>query len=533
MTPSTSPLQLLYCDDSRSDRKAFLSRVARPLEPRVETRTISSPSGLDAIAQSETPVDILVTDLNFETVGGDSKDGLRIMARARERWPDTAVILFTAYPQSLLPEEVLEASEHGLRRSTWVPKIADDPDEAWAHLLEVIEVLVQRSTPAPPQKTRAPGRSLEEVLTWLQERPISTLEKIAGFEGYPRLIGKSAPMLSLQEQIRRVAPTPATVLILGPTGSGKELVARAIHTLSGRPGPFLAVNCGALPHDLLSSELFGHVRGAFTGATEDHPGLFRAAEGGTLFLDEIAELGADDQVKLLRVLQEREVRPVGSTQSIPIDVRVLAATNRDLAHMVDSGTFRQDLHGRIGSFPLDVPPLVCRREDIPVLFIHHLADLAPTYGKKIESVDPKVLRMLINHDWKDNVRELISVVTRTLIRLDLDSRTVRPEHLDLVPHTRTSEIPRPAGGSLLQHILAGQIQNTLSELAREHGKPAVIELVEQTMIHFGGLPDESSTRKLFGMSYRSWQHWAHYNGLTWRKVRKHHHIDRTQDSPKN
>ena len=524
MTNEDQRIQILFCDDSKSERRAFLRQVASSLEPLAETRTISSPSGLERIAAGSQPVDVLVTDLNFETVGAGPKDGLAILARARKLWPDVIVVLFTAYPQSLLPEEVLEASEHGLTRNTWVPKIQDDPESTWSNLREILTEILQ-PLHAKQHREQQTRRSLEETIAWLAEHRVRPLFEEAGFPEYPALVGTSPSLFDLREKIRRVAPTPATVLILGPTGSGKEVVARALHTLSKRSGSFVADNCGAIPGELLTSELFGHMKGAFTGAAEERPGLFRAAEGGTLFLDEIADMGLDDQVKFLRALQEREVRPVGSSHTIPFDVRVLAATNRDLDCMVEEGTFRQDLHGRLATDQIRLSPLSERREDIPLLFVHHIALLADDYHRRVENIDEKVLRRLLDHDWPSNVRELIGVATRTLVHLDPDATRIEVDDLELDPESLSGSAKPlgPDGQSLFLRILAGEMRSGLPELARQYGKPTVLQVVELTMLHFGGLPDAGATQQFFGMSYRSWQHWAHYNGLTWRKVREQHH----------
>ena len=220
------------------------------------------------------------------------------------------------------------------------------------------------------------------------------------------LVGRSAPWRDVLRQIRRFAGSSASVLLLGETGTGKEQVARALHAVSMRsPHAFVAINCGAITPELMASELFGHIRGAFTGADRSHEGLFVRAHRGTLFLDEVADMPAEMQVALLRVLEERCVRPVGSTRQIPVDVRIVTASARDLADEVARGRFREDLFHRLNVVRIDLPPLRARRDDIPLL-AHHLAARTPERA----SVHPDVLPLLLAHDWPGNVRELDNVL---------------------------------------------------------------------------------------------------------------------------
>jgi transcriptional regulator with PAS, ATPase and Fis domain len=236
-------------------------------------------------------------------------------------------------------------------------------------------------------------------------------------------------MVQLAERIQRVAPTETTVLVTGETGVGKELVSRAIHDHSPRShGSFLAVNCAALAEGILESELFGHVRGAFTGATRDRAGVFEAAAGGTLFLDEIGEMSMALQQRLLRALQEREVTRVGATRATPVDVRVVAATNRNLREMVSAGRFREDLYYRLAVFPIEVPPLRERKGDIPLLVDRALAQIGPRIGAtKALSCSPLALRVLRQHDWPGNVRQLFTALERAAI--DAGSARIEAQHL--------------------------------------------------------------------------------------------------------
>lgn len=230
------------------------------------------------------------------------------------------------------------------------------------------------------------------------------------------IITQSAVMENLLTKAGLVAEGDASVLIYGESGVGKELFARAIHELSKRrQHPFVAINCGAIPEQLLESELFGHVKGAFTGAMRDHKGLFHLAEGGTLFLDEIGDMPLLLQVKLLRVLQERQVRPVGSTQSIPMDVRIISATHRDLKVEIASGNFREDLYYRLDVVALTIPVLSQRREDIPLLAKHFLGTFSTKYEKNINGFAPEAMEMLISASWPGNVRQLMNVVEQCIV----------------------------------------------------------------------------------------------------------------------
>src|SRR5205807_503256 len=229
------------------------------------------------------------------------------------------------------------------------------------------------------------------------------------------IITRSPKMEDLLRQARLVADSDASVLIYGDSGTGKELLARAIHRASSRrEKPFVGVNCGAIPAELLESELFGHARGAFTGAVQAHKGMFQAADGGTLFLDEIGDMPIPLQVKLLRVLQESEVRPVGSTQTIPVNVRIISATHRNLEEQKANGLFREDLYYRLNVVSLRLPPLSERREDIPLLATHFLRKLAERYKKPVPSLAPDAMAVLIAAPWPGNVRQLLNLLEQAL-----------------------------------------------------------------------------------------------------------------------
>jgi transcriptional regulator with PAS, ATPase and Fis domain len=278
------------------------------------------------------------------------------------------------------------------------------------------------------------------------------LVRVAEVEEPLGIVAKSPKMQQVTDLARRVAKVDATVLITGESGVGKERIARLVHDESTRSsGPFIAVNCGAITETLLESELFGHVRGAFTGATSDRPGLFEAANHGTLLLDEIGEISSGMQVKLLRVLQEREIRRVGENKSRPVDVRILAATNRDLAHEVAEGTFRQDLFYRLKVVELHVPPLRDRRDDILPLARILLADAALRMSRKISGLAPGTANQLLRYDWPGNVRELENAMERA-VALARGSRVELDDLPEEVRQTAPLAIPRVGPVRPLEHV---------------------------------------------------------------------------------
>jgi two-component system, NtrC family, nitrogen regulation response regulator NtrX len=263
-------------------------------------------------------------------------------------------------------------------------------------------------------------RRLEQENRYLRER----------FESKHVLIGESPPMLALREEIALAAPTNGRVLIFGENGTGKELVARSIHNQSLRKNAkFVEVNCAAIPEELIESELFGHVKGAFTGALNDKSGKFELADGGTLFLDEVGDMSLKTQAKVLRVLQEQKFEPVGGTQSIEIDCRVIAATNKNLEEEIQSGNFREDLFFRLNVIPFRMAPLRERREDIPALARHFVAEFSEENGKKVKEITPSALERLVAYHWPGNVRELKNIIERLVIMVAAE----RIEAKDLPP----------------------------------------------------------------------------------------------------
>jgi transcriptional regulator with GAF, ATPase, and Fis domain len=283
---------------------------------------------------------------------------------------------------------------------------------------------------------------------------------------FAQIIGKSPALETVLEQVERVATTDSTVLIEGETGTGKELIARAIHKLSSRCGrPFIKLNCAAIPLDLLESELFGHERGAFTGAIAQKIGRFEMADKGTLFLDEVGDIPPALQPKLLRVLQEQEFERLGSTRTHQVDVRLVAATNRDLAEMVNRGEFRSDLYFRLNVFPLNLPPLRERREDIPALVTHFVEILGRRLGRQIKHIPPETMSALSSYDWPGNIRELQNLIERAVILSDYG----------VLPN------PLPAAGT--RNVGVSPAPTTLRECERA----MILHTLEATSWVIGGL----------------------------------------------
>ena len=290
-------------------------------------------------------------------------------------------------------------------------------------------------------------------------------EEIDGSSMFEEIVGSCKPMRQVLKQVEKVAPSDSTVLILGETGTGKELIARALHRGSKRANrAFVRVNCAAIPQSLIASELFGHEKGAFTGALQRRLGRFEAADGGTLFLDEIGDLPMETQIALLRVLQEREFERVGSNQPITVDVRLIAATNRDLLTAVGAGTFRQDLFYRLNVFPIAVPPLRERAEDIPLLVEYFVARFAKGTGKNIRRISKDTLEILRTYCWPGNIRELQNVVERAVILCDTDTFVVDESWLKRVPEKS------PGAHEGLSALADREVEMIEAALAESHGR---------------------------------------------------------------
>jgi len=340
---------------------------------------VATQSGGNALAHLDKQAfDVVLTDLRMEKV-----DGMQVLKRCRETCPDTEVILITGYATL---ESAVDAMKHGAFYYIAKPFRLDEVRKVVAEALEKIRL-------------RKENRVLRE--------------QVESFQGKVRIITQDGEMQRLLDMARQVAPTDCNVLITGESGTGKELFAQYTHHHSKRADkPFVAINCGAFNEDLLANELFGHVKGAFTGAGADKKGLLEAADGGTLFLDEITEMSPTMQVKLLRAIQEKEVLPLGATSPVKVDVRFVAATNRDAQEMVKRGDFRQDLWFRLNVVNLHIPPLSKRREDVPLLAYHFLKKCAARMGKPVTEIAPEALDILKAYDFPGNVRELENIIER-------------------------------------------------------------------------------------------------------------------------
>ncbi len=343
-----------------------------------------------------------VHQLHFDFVICDIKmpkiSGLQVLASVIESSPNIPVIMISAYGSV---DSAIEAMKHGAYDYVMKPFKQD-------------EILLTLKKAEERERLRLENQFLRQEV-----------EKKYRFEN---IIGKSAVMHEVFKKIEKITNYKTTVLVTGESGTGKELVAKAIHYAGERKSaPFIAVNCGAIPHELLESELFGHVKGAFTGAISHNPGLTLQANHGSLFLDEIGELPLNLQVKLLRFLQEGEVRKVGDTRTVTVDVRVIAATSRDLAKAVKQGTFREDLYYRLNVVPLHLPPLRERREDIALLIRHFLKKYTTDMDKDIRDIAPDAMKVLLEYEWKGNVRELENILERAIVMTEGD--TITTEYL--------------------------------------------------------------------------------------------------------
>jgi formate hydrogenlyase transcriptional activator len=299
------------------------------------------------------------------------------------------------------------------------------------------------------------------------------------------IVGRSAQLQSVLQEVSLVAPTDATVLILGETGTGKELIAQEIHNRSRRARrPFVRVNCAAIPPSLIASELFGHEKGAFTGALQRRQGRFEAAHGGTIFLDEIGELPMETQIALLRVIQEREFERVGSSQPISVDVRIIAATNRDLHAAVSSGTFRQDMFYRLNVFPIHMPALRERLDDIPLLVEHFVSVYAKKAGKQFSTIRMNTLEMLQAYDWPGNIRELQNVIERAVILSESDVFTIDESRVRRMSSSQQSRAVFPLASSLADHereMIEAALAESRGRISGPSGAAVKLGIPRQTL----------------------------------------------------
>ena len=396
-------------------------------------------------------------------------NGLDLLREIKQQDPRTSVIMMTAYTST---KSAIEAMKRGAY--DYISKPFD---------VEELKVVVQKA--------------LEK--TELVDENIFLRRELEEKYRFSNIIGRSRPMQEIFALIERVSRTSSTVLVEGESGTGKELIARAVHYESPRATHrFLSVNCGALPEDLLESELFGHERGSFTGAVKEKKGLFREAHGGTLFLDEISEMSPSMQVKLLRALQEKKVRRVGGSAEEAVDVRIIAATNRDLKEQTETGQFREDLFYRINVIPVRLPPLRRRREDIPLLVDFFIKKYSESMAIETKKISVEALRTLESYHWPGNVRELENVIERALALSTGDAMTSDdlPVHL-MQPHPSSDEETILPESGL-------QIEPYLDDVRRQ--------LMFQALERCNGTQTQAA--ELLGMTFRSFRYYAKKMGLT-------------------
>jgi two-component system response regulator PilR (NtrC family) len=446
-------LDLLIVDDEASLRD-FLTIVFE--EDGCDVQTAGTLAEGRAAVQKNEP-DLILCDLMLP-----DGSGLELLREVKTQSPSVAVIMITAHTSTKSAVEALKAGAFD-----YIAKPFD---------IEELKIIVRNAVER---------KELEDENIHLR----SALEERFTFAN---IIGRSPRMQEIFSIVQRIAPTTSTVLISGESGTGKELIARAIHYNSGRRGKFVSINCGALPENLLESELFGHERGAFTGAIREKRGLFSEADRGTIFLDEIGETSTGMQIKLLRVLQDRVVRRVGSNTETQVDVRVIAATNRDLSESIKAGTFREDLFYRINVIPIALPALRQRKEDIPLLAEHFIAKFCANLNVPQKNISADAMRALEKYAWPGNVRELENAIERmiALERSEVLTTKSLPEAILLgvsIPDV-TFELP-PEGISLQDHLEA-------------IGKIFMLKALERT----GGVQTQAA--ELLKMSFRSFRYYA-------------------------
>jgi len=446
-------VNLLIVDDEASLRD-FLSIVFEEERWRVETAGSLAEARM-AMAKHEP--DIILCDLMLP-----DGSGIDLLREVKTATPSVAVVMITAHTSTKSAVEALKAGAFD-----YIAKPFD---------IDELKIIVRNA---------AERKELEDENIHLR----TALEERFTFSN---IIGRSARMQEIFSIVQRIAKTTSTVLISGDSGTGKELIARAIHYNSGRRGKFVSINCGALPETLLESELFGHERGAFTGAIREKKGLFTEADRGTIFLDEIGETSTAMQIKLLRVLQDHVVRRVGSNSETQVEVRVIAATNRDLAESIRAGSFREDLFYRINVIPIALPPLRQRREDIALLVEHFITKYSKSMGVPQKRISSDAMRSIEKYHWPGNVRELENVIERMIALEASDVLTTKslPEHVLLGGSMPDVTFDLPADGiSLVDHL-------------EGIGKIFMLKALERT----GGVQTQAA--ELLRMSFRSFRYYA-------------------------
>jgi two-component system response regulator PilR (NtrC family) len=458
---TAGPARVLVVDDERSMRELLTIMLKR--DGHQVVTAADGRAAVDLLKRER--IDVLITDIRMPHM-----NGVDLLREAKRIAPDIISIVMTAFASAETAIEVLR----DLGAADYVNK---SPSAANEVRLRV-------------------GKELESRR--LQQENLLLKRALKSTHQFSNIIGSSGAMLAVFQLVETIAPTSSTVLITGESGTGKELVARAIHFNSLRKErPFVALNCGALSETLLDSELFGHMRGAFTGADSNKKGLIEVAEKGTIFLDEIGEMSPVVQVKLLRVLQERKFRRLGGTEEIDADIRIIAATNRDLSKMVAEGTFREDLFYRINVIPLRLPPLRERLDDIPSLAEHFVAKFAVQMGKPITGISGAALARLRTHSWPGNIRELENAMERA-VALEPTPTILPdslPEILGSVPQTAPDPRVSPASQALPEGFdLEGHVEGIVRE--------KIVEALRAA----GGVKVKAA--ELLGMSFRSFRYYT-------------------------
>jgi two-component system, NtrC family, response regulator PilR len=459
--------QLLIVDDERSICE-LLEISFRKEGHRVETATNGQAAKRRLASQI---YDIVISDICMPDM-----DGVELLRYCKEVAPATTFILITGVPTI---DTAIDAVNFGADRYV----IKGD------RLLDELR---------PAVKQVAESLALKKEASYLRRE----LRRLTGLD---HMIGTSPNMRAIFELIENIAPQPSRVLITGESGTGKELVARAIHENSNRSkNPFITINCGAFPETLLESELFGYMKGAFTGANENRRGLFHAAHGGTLFMDEIGNMSVTMQVKLYRVLQEGKVRPIGSTEETDIDVRVIAATNKDLEKEIAEGRFREDLFYRLSVIPIHLPPLRERRDDIPLLAREFLERFAKSMNKNIVGIEPEAMRRMEVYDWPGNVRELENTIERAIALESTDRISVEALPDRVRAHFQGSVAAPGSNGN--GPMLPPDGLN-LEQYIQQTERSYLLAALERS----GGVRTQAA--EMLKMSYRSFRHYAKKYGV--------------------
>jgi DNA-binding NtrC family response regulator len=451
----TEAKRLLIADDELNMR-----RVLEAILRRDGYEVVTVANGNEALANMGRGINMVITDLKMPGL-----DGMGLLRRLSVDYPDVPVVMITAHGSV---ENAVEAVKLGAFDYLEKPF---DQEQIHQIVAKAMRTHMLSRRDARPEDPTSHGRF--------------------------RLVGDSPAIRQIYAVVEKVADTPSTVLITGESGTGKELVARALHDNSSRrTGPFIKINCAAIPKTLMESELFGYEKGAFTGAVGSKPGRFELAHGGTLFLDEIGEIPVEMQVKLLRVLQESEFERVGGIKTIKVDVRLLTATNRDLAAEIASGGFRDDLFYRLNVVPIHLPALRERRQDIPMLVDHFIARFNERLKKQITGADPEAVERLVAHNWPGNIRELENVIERTILfcegpRIQLEDLprefgggTVSSSQPDLV--AAAAAVPAPASPAPSAAPPVGEEVGSLKEAVRVETERVERDLIQRALDETGG-----------------------------------------------